>query len=130
MRGRKPPGPEFVHRLEGALDEKERLEMILQTVAGQISVEDASARLGITPQHFHMVRERALQAALGALAPRPSGRPRRPATAGQEQIDALAQENERLRRELAARRLREEIALVLPRRPKRSEKKRRGGSAK
>ncbi len=127
MRGRKPPGPEFVQRLEGAGDEKERLEVILQTVAGQLSVHEASARLGITPQRFHMLREQALQAALAALAPRRTGRPAK--TPAPEPIDALQQENERLRRELAASQLREEIALVLPGRSQRSEKKRRGGSA-
>jgi transposase-like protein len=124
MRGRKPPGPELVHRLEGAGHVKERLEVILQTLSGRLGVKEASARLGITPQRFHMLREQALQGALGALAPRPMGRPRQTPTPAQERIDALEQDNDRLQRELEASGLREEIAVLLPRRPRRGEKKR------
>jgi transposase len=94
-------------------------------VAGQLSVNDASARLGITPQRLHMLREEALQAAVAALAPRPLGRPPQTPTPEQERIDALERDNERLQRELEASRLREEIAAVLPHRPRRGEKKRR-----
>lgn len=128
MRGRKPPGPEFVHRLEGADYEKERLQVILETMRGTLGVKEASARLGVTPQRFHMLREEAFQAALQALAARPLGRPRHTSTPEQEQIDALEQANERLERELEANRLREEIAMVLPKRPRRREKKSRGSS--
>ncbi len=128
MRGRKPPGPEFVYRLEGAMSEKERLKIILETIAGRLSVEAASARLAITTQRFHVLRQEALQAALDALKPASPGRPRQTPTPEQERIDALEQDNERLRRELAASQLREEIALVLPQRRQRSEKKRDAAS--
>jgi hypothetical protein len=123
MRGRKAPGPEFVHRLDGAAHEKRRLEVILQTLTGRLGVAQASARLGVTPQRFHVLREQALQAALAALAAQPLGRPRQVPGPQQERIDALTADNQRLRRELEASRLREEIALVLSGRHDRGEKK-------
>jgi hypothetical protein len=127
MRGRKPPGPEFVARLQGGAAAKQRLEAILQTVAQQLGVNAASARLGLTPQRFHMLRQQALQAALDALAARPGGRPRQTVTAEQEQIDALQQKLEQLRRELATSQLREQLAVLLPGRSGPGEKKRAAG---
>ena len=56
-----------------------------------------------------------MQAALENLALRPGGRPSNKTLAHQEQLDALQQENERLRLELKASKTpAEEIALVLP----------------
>jgi len=129
MRGRKPRGPEIVRELKGDAPARERLERILDTVAGRLGITEAAAQLQITPQRLHMLREEALQAALDALAPQPLGRPTKSAGSDEEWIDALQQENERLRRELAASQLREEISLVLPRRPRRGEKKRRTDSS-
>jgi predicted ArsR family transcriptional regulator len=124
MRGRKPQGPEMVRRLSGDTRARQRLECILATLAGRLSVAEASARLGITPQRFHMLREEALQAALAALAPQPMGRPPKAVGAEPESSDALQRDHERLQRELAASKLREEIALLLPGRLERGEKKR------
>jgi len=129
MRGRTPQGPEIVRGLEGEPQARERLERILETVSGRLGITAASALLGITPQRLHMLRELALQAALDALAPQPLGRPSTSAESDQDQIDALRRDNERLQRELAASKLREEIAVVLPRRPRRGEKKRRPDAA-
>jgi transposase-like protein len=110
MRGRKPPGPEFVQRLHGSAASKERAEIILKTLTGQLRVHEASARLGITPQRLHMLRQAGVQALIDALEPQPMGRPRKeadPAAAATAQL-------ERLQQELEAARLREEIALLLP----------------
>ncbi len=123
MRGRKAPGPEYVQRLDGADHEKERLEVILLTLTGRLGVTQASARLGITPQRFHVLRQQALQAALAALAAQPLGRPRRVVGPEQERIDELTRDTERLRRELASSGLREEIVLLLAGQHDRGEKK-------
>jgi len=125
MQGRKPRGPEIVRELQGGEQERQRLEAILNTVAGRLGVTAAADQLEITPQRLHMLREQALQAALDALAPQPMGRPSKSSGSDQERINALQQEIERLKRELAASKLREEIAVVLPSRPRRGEKKRR-----
>jgi hypothetical protein len=130
MQGRHAGGPEIVRELMGGEQERKRLEAILNTVAGRQKVTEAAAQLGITTQRVSMLRDIALQAALDALAPQPMGRPPKTARSDQERIDALLRENERLQRELAASKLREEIAVVLPnRRQRRGEKKRRTDSA-
>jgi transposase-like protein len=129
MRGRTPRGPEIVHGLQGDPRAKARLQVILQTLAGDLDFTAAARRLQITTQRLHQLRQLALEASLLALAPQPMGRPSKAAVSDPEQIAALRQENERLQRELAASKLREEIAVVLPRRPRRGEKKRATASA-
>ena len=115
-------------QLEGTDEARVRLKAILETLAGQLGITEAAARLGLTPQRVHMLREQALEAALAALATQPLGRPPSAPASEQEQIDGLRQENERLQRQVAASKLREEVALVLPRRKRRGEKKRRNTS--
>jgi hypothetical protein len=107
MRGRKPPGPEYVQRLHGSAASKHRAEIILQTLSGELRFQEASALLGITPQRLHMLRQEGLQALVDHLEPRPLGRPRKAAVAAPAAA-ALVE------RELEAARLREEIALLLP----------------
>ena len=117
MRGRKPPGPEVVARLQGPEEVKQRWQVILETLTGRRRVQEAAALLGISVQRFHVVRAEALQAGLDALVPRAPGRPRQERAPEPERLAGLEQEVERLRQELAASRIREEIALGLPRRP-------------
>ena len=57
MRGRKPRGPEIVRELKGGEQERQRLEAILDTVAGRLGVTEAADQLGMTPQRLHMLRE-------------------------------------------------------------------------
>jgi hypothetical protein len=125
MRGRRPRGPEIVRGLKGEAQARERLERILDTVAGRLGITEAADQLKMTPQRLHMLREQALQAAVDALAPQPLGRPTKSSGPGQEQIDALQGEIQRLQQELAASKVREEIALVLSGRSRPGEKKRR-----
>jgi transposase-like protein len=118
MRGRRPKGPEIVRALAGEAQARQRLEVILRTLTGELSFTAAARQLRITTQRLHQLREQALAGSLAALAPQPLGRPSKTAEPGPEQIDDLRRENERLQRELAASKLREEIALVLPSRPR------------
>jgi hypothetical protein len=127
--GRKVRGPEIVRGLQGDPQTLARLQGILETVAGRLGFTAAAEQLGMTPQRLHQLRELALQAAADALAPQPLGRPSKSAASEPEQIAALQRDNERLARELAASKLREEIAVVLPSRPRRGEKKRRPNSS-
>ena len=124
MRGRKTAGPELVDRLPGDAGELQRLKTILETLAGQLSVQQAAARLGLSPQRIHTLRQQALQGARAALAPRRQGRPRQTTSAEQERIDELQQELAHVQRQLAACPLVEELVECLPRRPQRGEKKR------
>ena len=56
MRGRTPAGPEYVDRLAGSEAAKERLKVVLETLAGACRVSAACARLGVCEQRFHQLR--------------------------------------------------------------------------
>jgi hypothetical protein len=114
MRGRRPAGPAYVDQLSGSDLAKERLKVVLQTLAGQCRVTEACARLGIGPQRFHQIREEALTAALAGLEPQPAGRPAVVAAPAAAAHQALQAQVERLEVELRAAQAREEIALTLP----------------
>lgn len=112
MRGRQPPGPEFVYRLEGSALSKQRACAILQTLAGRLSLEAASAALGISTQRLHDLRQRSLQAMVDSLEAQPGGRPpNQPAVSAE--VAALQAEVARLEQELAAAGVRIEIAAAL-----------------
>jgi hypothetical protein len=112
MRGRKPSGPAAVERLPGSPQARERLRVILETLAGTCRVGEACARLGLSEQRFDQLRTQALQAGLDSLEPRPLGRPARAAPVAA--AAALQARVTALETELAAAQVRAEIALVLP----------------
>lgn len=114
MGGRKPLGPALVEHLEGSTNAKERLELILATIAGQVSVVDASERLGISEAMFYKVRTRVLQVCLEDLEPKPLGRPPVRLTEDQQQRQELAEQVAALQRELAAQSVRVELLQALP----------------
>ena len=108
MRGRRPAGPEIVEQLPGSAQARLRLRVVLETLAGDLRVQQACQQLGIGPVRFHTLRQAVLEAALAALEPRPVGRPPRdddaPAQPGQVEDMTAA---------LEASRLREEVTLIL-----------------
>jgi hypothetical protein len=105
-------GVEHVDSLEGDATTKARLKAVLETIAGELSVDDACRRLSVSPARFHELREEALAAALAALAPKPPGRP--PSAAPDPELVALRRKNFDLERELEAAHIRTEIAIVMP----------------
>lgn len=113
MAGRKPLGPALVEHLEGSSSAKERLELILATIAGQISVVEASQRLGISEAMFYKVRHRVLRVCLDDLEPKPLGRPPLRPT-DQRQRQSLEVQVAALERELAAQSVRLELLQALP----------------
>jgi hypothetical protein len=114
MRGRRPAGPEYVANLAGSTQAKERLQVILETVAGRLRVQDACRLLGISEPRFHQLRSQALEAGLASLEPRPAGRPARLVTADQEQVRDLQAQVADLEVDLQAAQIRTEVALALP----------------
>lgn len=114
MAGRKPLGPALVEHLDGSESAKERLELILATNAGQISVVEAAERLGISEAMFYKLRNRVLQVALEDLEPKPIGRPPQVASDEERARAALQQKVAELEREVAAQSVRLELAQVLP----------------
>jgi transposase len=115
MRGRKPSGPEYVEHLAGSEQAKERLQVVLETLAGTCRVQEACQRLGVSAPRFHQLRQQMLEAALERLEPRPAGRKPVPLSPEQERLAALADELAAKGVELRAAQARAEIALTLPR---------------
>ena len=74
---RPPQGPRAARKLSGDAALKRRLELILETLAGERSVASAAEAMGVGEAQFHRLRDRALAGALDAIAPRPPGRPRK-----------------------------------------------------
>lgn len=112
--GRKPLGPALVQHLPGSSRAKERLEVILQTIAGTLTVGEACDQLGIGEAMFHRLRAGVLEAGLTSLEPRPLGRPPRIVSSEQEQLTEMQHRLDDLQSELQVAEVREEIARVLP----------------
>jgi hypothetical protein len=110
MLGRKPLGPALVAHLEGSPPAKERLELILATIAGKVAVVDAADRLGISQAMFYKLRTRVLQVSLDDLEPKPLGRPPERPSEAVALVDELSATVTQLKRELAAQAIRLELA--------------------
>lgn len=113
-RGRPPKGAGLVDGLESSVLAKERLKIILQTIAGELSVIDACARLSVSEARFHEMRAEALQAAAAQLEPKPAGRPAAIVSPEAQEAAALKAQIQELKIDLRAAQIREELALVMP----------------
>ena len=114
MRGRKPSGPEVVDRLSGSEQARLRVKTVLQTMTGELRVQEACAALDLSEQRFDELRLEALQAAIAALETKPAGRPAR--TAADSEIAELKRQVAELEGQLQTALLRAELAAMLPRR--------------
>lgn len=112
--GRPGEGSAHVEKLEGDIEEKQRLKVILEVLAGHRSVREACRELRLSEARFHELRRQALQGALAALAPAPAGRPPREAAAAGSRVEELEGEVRDLRLELQSALVRTEIALAMP----------------
>lgn len=112
--GRKPLGPALVRHLNGSERAKQRLELILETIVGRLTIEEACRQLGIEHAMFYELRTDVLKAGLARLEPRPMGRPRCPTSVENTQIAELQSRVEHLESELKLATVREEIARVMP----------------
>lgn len=107
-------GPGLVHHLSGSEYAKERLEAILETIAGNLTVAQACERIGIGEAMFHRLRTRVLQVGLSDLEPRTAGRPRREMSQAEQEKEQLAAKVEALEDELKIMEVRHELATILP----------------
>jgi transposase-like protein len=112
--GRKPAGPQMVERLEGSPAAKQRLEVILETIAGQLTVPEACQQLGISESRFHELRNGTLQATLEALEPQPLGRPVKPTSPEQAEIETLKAELRRTQGEWELAQVQLSLAQIHP----------------
>jgi hypothetical protein len=125
-RGRRPAGAGIVEGLDGAVEAKKRLRLILETLAGQRTMRAAGRLLGISERRFYVLRKAFLLSALETLKPRPIGRPGQPSAVGDERLTELEAELQRLRVDLRAAQVREEIALAMPHLLRRTRAKKKG----
>ena len=112
-RGRPPKGLGHVDTLASDATTKERMKAILATIAEDLSIPEACARLGIGESRFHELRCQALEGMRDGLAPRPAGRPPK-APEEDEEVSRLKGRIGWLEEELEIARLRTEIAMWKP----------------
>jgi len=93
---------------------KQRLKVILQTVAGELSIPQACTQLSVSEARFHELRAELLQLAVQQLEPKPSGRPAQQVSPEAAQVAALQRQVIELRIDLRAAQIREELALLMP----------------
>lgn len=122
-RGRPPKGPELVDKVEASEQARLRLKVILQTIAGELTIPQACEQLDLGEARFHELRSEWLQYAAKGLEPKPLGRPAQSTPQDQAEIKRLRERAENLELHLQAARVREQIALTMPHLLDRKEKK-------
>jgi len=105
-------GDKMIESLPGTPQAKARLAAIMATLYGGTPIPEACGELGISEARFHGMRKEFLASSLEILERKPAGR--KPAGATPERLAELEDENEILRVELEAARIRTEIALAMP----------------
>jgi transposase-like protein len=114
-RGRPPKRAAHADQIAGSSMAKERLKIIMETISGERTVEDACRLLGLSESRFHELRNEALQAAMAALEPKPKGRPAAPAPSPEAlEIQKLREQVTELSLEVKAGHIRETIRMVMP----------------
>ena len=119
---RPPEGVGHVDKLEGPEEVKRRLRVLMETLVGRKSIAEAGGELGLSASRVHEMRQELLVGALGALMPKPSGRPARAAakTTREEELEARIGE---LEEDLQVALVRTELALAMPELFRRGSKK-------
>ena len=111
-RGRKPLATGHVKRLEGSELAKLRLEVILDTMRGELTIPQACERLGIGEARFHALRHQWLQEALLLLEPRQTGRPPKEDTTSPREQE-LASDVARLQQQLLVAQTQREVSDIM-----------------
>ena len=112
---RPPKRSAHVDKLDATPYARERLRAVLDTLAGELSIEEACQRLGIGETRFYKLRDYLLQQAAEAAeqrAPGPKAAEHDPQDVAH--ISELEQQIADLKIELEAARLRTELALTMP----------------
>jgi hypothetical protein len=111
---RPPNAAELVERQDGSGLAKKRLRLFLETIAGKITVAEACGELGVNEAAFHRMRSRWLAESVEGLEPRKTGPQPEGRTLSAAEGAQLTEEIVRLKRELMAASVREELGIVLP----------------
>lgn len=101
----------MVDNLEGSAFAKKRVRVVLETITGAKTIDEACEELGIERTRLYELRDELLVRMIESAEPGRPGRPRRQ----QEELvkaDEVLEENRRLARENQVLRAREEMALI------------------
>ncbi len=113
--GRKPQGAELVDTLAGSQHAKSRLKAFLETLSGEVSVDEVCQQLGISQSRFFEQRTAWLHESIGLLEPRTPGRPRKEEPAlSAEEVRLLRQRMQELTARAAAVEVQAELVRTLP----------------
>jgi hypothetical protein len=113
-KGRKPQGAGLVAHLDLSPLAKERLETIVETLAGQLTIGQACERLGVCKALFHRLRKEVLRVSGKRLEPRAVGRRPRKASPEALRCKELERQLEEMQAELKLALASAEVARVLP----------------
>lgn len=113
-RGRPSSALFLVGRFKKSPVAKERLLVILSSLAGTLPVSEACRRLGMSRTLFRRLRRAVLETSLEAVDPRPRGRPVQEVSRQTRRISELERRIAELDEDLAFARVREELALLVP----------------
>ena len=112
--GRPNKGVDHVDNCDGSKQSKLRTQVVLRTMSGDLSVNDACDMLGIQRPQFAKLRFRALQGAVDALEPGRPGRPRKHDAETDQRVVEQDRKVEQLEKQLTLERARADIAQILP----------------
>ena len=111
--GRKPAGSKLVEGLSGSDFAKNRLQQVLRTFSGEVTIEEACAELQISRTRFYDLRQSLLEGMVEHLEPRPAGRPSQKPEVPEE-VTVLERRIAQLELELEASKIRTELNTFLP----------------
>lgn len=114
VRGRHTEGPDLVRRLQGSQQALHRMRVFLETLSDEKTIRQACMELGLSPAGYYKIRNAWMAEAVRILEPKPVGRPRKNPQMPEE-VARLKARIKELEAELEASRIREELALTLPR---------------
>ena len=100
--------------LDASEEAKKKLKTILQTISGDLSVQEACERLGVSESRFHQLRDETLMGAASSLEPKPRGRPRKVEEPAVSEMEALQKRVKDLEEELEFARARTVLATAFP----------------
>lgn len=115
--GRPNKGVAHLQGLPGTRESKLRAAAIWRTMNDELSVNEACEQIGVGPTQFANLRAEALLGFLGALQPKPVGRPRLVPLEVQEKLDALQRRVAELEHENHMLKVQAEVAPVSRVRP-------------
>ena len=112
--GRPNKGIGHVNNCDGSRQSKQRARVILQTITGELSVNEACAKLGIQRPQFAKLRAKAMQGTVDALEPGRPGRPRRHDVESEQREAELQAKIAQLENQLHVEQIRAAVVQILP----------------